>query len=198
MKFMKLLFLFIFFSNILCQSTLTKLKEKLIQEIKEKKNTLTGDISQLIRKIDYQIPIMSGSVNEGEIDSKCKELSLSTSECARITLSKFSKNEVCQTSESFSFRDLLVKKEKFIVCSKNENGKLYYYLIKGLVFGNLNKQKQKITKKKCSKFLMFKKCKNYEEFVERGFTTSEIDIISNVLNIKLSEEIIKKLENKAE
>ena len=42
---------------------------------------------------------------------------------------------------------------------------------------------------------MFKKCKNYEEFVDRGFTTSELNIIRNVLKKKLLEEIIKKLEN---
>ena len=195
MKFMKLLFLFIFFSNILCQSMLAKFKEIILKGIKSDIKTLTDDGSQLIRRIDYQIPIMSGSVDEGEIDSKCKELSLSTTECEYFKKSKNSKNEMYGTSLNHSFNSLLVKLENTLYCTKYENEKFYYYLIKGLVFANLNQQKQKITKKKCSKFLMFKKCKNYEEFVDRGFTTSELNIIRNVLKKKLLEEIIKKLEN---
>ena len=195
MKFMKLLFLFIFFSNILCQSMLAKFKEIILKGIKSDIKTLTDDGSQLIWRIDYQIPIMSGSVDEGEIESKCKELSLSTTECEYFKKSKNSKNEMYGTSLNHSFNSLLVKLENTLYCTKYENEKFYYYLIKGLVFANLNQQKQKITKKKCSKFLMFKKCKNYEEFVDRGFTTSELNIIRNVLKKKLLEEIIKKLEN---
>ena len=42
---------------------------------------------------------------------------------------------------------------------------------------------------------MFKKCKNYEEFVARGFTQTERNIIINVLKKKFFEESIKKLEN---
>ena len=174
---------------------LAKFKEIILKGIKSDIKTLTDDGSQLIRRIDYQIPIMSGSVDEGEIDSKCKELSLSTTECEYFKKSKNSKNEMYGTSLNHSFNSLLVKLENTLYCTKYENEKFYYYLIKGLVFANLNQQKQKITKEKCSKFLMFKKCKNYEEFVDRGFTTSELNIIRNVLKKKLLEEIIKKLEN---
>ena len=48
MKFMKLLFLFIFFSNILCQSMLAKFKEIILKGIKSDIKTLTDDGSQLI------------------------------------------------------------------------------------------------------------------------------------------------------
>ena len=194
MKFMKLLFLFIFFSNILCQSTLTKLKEIILKQIKDKLKTLTDDSSQLIRRIDYEVPIMSGSIDEGEIESKCKELSFSTKECKSFKQSKYIKNEMCRDKFSYSLDSLLAKHEYSLYWIKYENEKFHYYLIKGLLLANLNQQKQKITKKKCTKFLMFKKCKNYEEFVDRKFNQSELNIISNVLKKKFFQEIIKKLE----
>ena len=193
MKFMKLLFLFIFFSNILCQSTLTKLKEIILKQIKAKLKTLTDDSSQLIRRIDYEVPIMSGSIDEGEIESKCKELSFSTTQCP-FKQSKYIKNEMCRDKFSYSLDSLLAKHEYSLYWIKYENEKFHYYLIKGLLLANLNQQKQKITKKKCTKFLMFKKCKNYEEFVDRKFNQSELNIISNVLKKKFFQEIIKKLE----
>ena len=84
---------------------------------------------------------MSGSVDEGEIDSKCKELSLSTTECEYFKKSKNSKNEMYGTSLNHSFNSLLVKLENTLYCTKYENEKFYYYLIKGLVFANLNQQK---------------------------------------------------------
>ncbi len=194
MKFMKLLFLFIFFSNILCQSTLTKLKEKILTQIKANLKTLTDDSSQLIRRIDYQVPIMSGSIDEGEIESKCKELSFSTTQCP-FKQSKYIKNEICGDSLNNSFDSLLAKHENSFYCVKYENEKFHYYLIKGLLLANLNQQKQKVTKKICTKFLMIKKCKNYEEFIARGFTQTERNIIINVLKKKFFEESIKKLEN---
>ena len=194
MKFMKLLFLFIFFSNILCQSALTKLKEIILKQIKDKLKTLTDDSSQLIRRIDYEVPIMSGSIDEGEIESKCKELSFSTNECKSFKQSKYIKNEMCRDKFSYSLDSLLAKHEYSLYCIKYENEKFYYYLIKGLLLANLNQQKQKVTKKQCTKFLMFKKCKNYEEFVDRKFNQSELNIISNVLKKKFFQEIIKKLE----
>ena len=194
MKFMKLLFLFIFFSNILCQSTLTKLKEKILTQIKANLKTLTDDSSQLIRRIDYEVPIMSGSIDEGEIESKCKELSFSTNECKSFKQSKYIKNEMCRDKFSYSLDSLLAKHEYSLYWIKYENEKFHYYLIKGLLLANLNQQKQKVTKKQCTKFLMFKKCKNYEEFVDRKFNQSELNIISNVLKKKFFQEIIKKLE----
>ena len=193
MKFMKLLFLFIFFSNILCQSTLTKLKEIILKQIKAKLKTLTDDSSQLIRRIDYEVPIMSGSIDEGEIESKCKELSFSTTQCP-FKQSKYIKNEICGDKFNLSLDSLLAKHEYSLYWIKYENEKFHYYLIKGLLLANLNQQKQKVTKKQCTKFLMFKKCKNYEEFVDRKFNQSELNIISNVLKKKFFQEIIKKLE----
>ena len=190
---MKLLFLFIFFSNILCQSTLTKLKEIILKGIKAKLKTLTDDSSQLIRRIDYEVPIMSGSIDEGEIESKCKELSFSTTQCP-FKQSKYIKNEICGDKFNLSLDSLLAKHEYSLYWIKYENEKFHYYLIKGLLLANLNQQKQKVTKKQCTKFLMFKKCKNYEEFVDRKFNQSELNIISNVLKKKFFQEIIKKLE----
>ena len=193
MKFMKLLFLFIFFSNILCQSALTKLKEIILKQIKDKLKTLTDDSSQLIRRIDYEVPIMSGSIDEGEIESKCKELSFSTTQCP-FKKSKYAKNEISGDTFNYSLDSLLAKHEYSLYWIKYENEKFHYYLIKGLLLANLNQQKQKVTKKQCTKFLMFKKCKNYEEFVDRKFNQSELNIISNVLKKKFFQEIIKKLE----
>lgn len=195
MKSLKHFILVVFISFVFTQSPINQLKEKVLEDLKKKKKPLTSDYSKLISNIDYNIPIFSGSVDEVDIDSRCKEISLSLKECNNLKMSKMVKNNLCSDLQSYSVKGLLLKGENSFYCIKNENGKIYYYFVKALSYGNLIQQYIKIVKRKCHTVLFTKKCSDYIENVKRGLTVPETKIIENTLEIKVIEEIIKKLEN---